>query len=388
VPIALDSPAVELAAGVVEAWRAALLKLARLPRGLNPKEYTPADLMAAIIRQERPAVAELWEIFNKDRGALTRQLLSGKREAVAYLLGFHLANAARAQLAFERAAERTGLERWLAGGPHLIWHDLGAGTGAAAQAFTGWARQCGLPKERLTIHLHDAVGSLLDAARVLFAEAGLDAQMKTHKVPLEKIDLKRFGPAPAGGAVGYSLGYVWNELAKNASARRRLIDLFKMHARRGDDGLLLVLEPATQAQSRAAMELRDQITAAGWTPLYPCPAATPCPMLRTAKDWCFAEGDWRRPVEMVHLDSDLGMDRSRITGTVLLFATKALAARLAQLKPSPRFPGVVVGRPARVGPQPGRGPRFDYLACATDGLKKLPPKPGRPALPRGAVASV
>ena len=74
----------------------------------------------------------------------------------------------------------------------MIWHDLGSGTGAVAHAAAAFFTHAGLPPEQLKLHLYDATGTLLDAARVLLEEAGLKGE--THRVALERLETKKFLP--------------------------------------------------------------------------------------------------------------------------------------------------------------------------------------------------
>jgi hypothetical protein len=398
------SASVILPKPLVESWEANVLSLARLPRGTS-RDTHPGTRLAAVIRQEKRVILDLWEIFTQERGELSKRLLSGKREVVAYLTGFHLANAARAQLLLDRLTSRApAIGAALAGGGGgsgaIRVHDLGCGTGAfaltLAQQLTGAWR---IAPQRLEVHLTDLSGGLLDAAKGGFVALGLDglAPPRTHKVGLERLPLDKLAHGDDRTLTSiYSLGYVWNETERNGAARARLRSLFTAHAERGDRALLLVLEPASQHIARAAQTLRDELAGAGWIPLYPCPAATPCPMLERTRDWCFSEGTWRQPQTAIALDRSLGLDRARLVTACYAFATPALAADAA-FDAKALAGGVVVGRPERggkgSGKASGKSPRgskandaeFDYLLCVPGDLNKAAPEPGNIVLPRGAV---
>jgi len=369
---------------MLDAWRTAILGMAKLPRGTPRAEFTPDELLSKVQKQETKTVIELWETFTQERSNLSRGLLGNARQTVAYLLGFHLVNAARAMLLLRRLDERHDLSAWvkrLAASPHpVLWHDLGCGTGAIAQTIGDFLVHSGLPVGRLELHLYDGVGTLLDAATAVLTAAGLAA--KTHRVGLESLDPARL-VAPSDPRVrGFSLGYVWNELEKNPQARSRLKAIFSSQV--AGKTLLLLLEPATQAQSRAAMELRDELVAFGYLPLYPCPHAAPCPMLNLSRDWCFAEGEWQQPKPMQLLDKALRIDRTRLNGTLMAFASPSLVADLALKNDSSVGSGaVIVGRPERVD-QKGT---VDYLLCEAGALRKAPVKAGTPAQARGTLVS-
>jgi hypothetical protein len=365
---------------ILDAWRTAILGMAKLPRGTPRSEFTPDDLLNKIQKQETKTVIELWETFTQERANLSRGLLGTARQTVAYLLGFHLVNAARAMLLLRRLDERHALTAWvkrLAASPHpIVWHDLGCGTGAIAQVVSDYLIHSGLPLGRLELHLYDGVGTLLDAATAVLSASGLAP--KTHRVGLESLDPARLVASTDPRVRGFSLGYVWNELEKNPLARQRLKGIFA--AQVAAKTMLLVLEPATQAQSRAAMELRDELVAFGYVPLYPCSSAAPCPMLNLSRDWCFSEGEWQQPKPMQILDKALGIDRTRLNGTLLAFASPTLAADLA-LKDAANSEAVIVGRPERLGKKGA----VDYLLCQAGELRKSPLAPGAPAQARGTT---
>lgn len=366
-----------LPAPLVQNWRDTLIQLARLPRGTGPKTQSPAALMNAIMRHEAAEVGRLWSIFTQDRDQLTRRLLADKRSTVAYLLGFHLANAARTQMILSRTAERHELVRYLRAskGP-IEWHDLGCGTGAVAHTVAHFILKCGVPQDRLMVHLSDLSGSLLDAASALLGHMGLAQQTRTHKFPLETLSLARLEPPQESPMVGYSLGYVWNELAKNPTAQRRMMDLFAARIQGEDRALILFLEPGTQEAAREAMGLRNRLVEMGYHPLYPCTHNQACPLLARSRDWCFSETEWERPKDLERLDTTLGLDRGKLSGSAYLLASPALFQALPQAKTKVR--ALVVGRPERTTK---RG--FDYLLCHAEGLTKVPHDPEKSIVWRG-----
>lgn len=368
-PPAISAPKVTLSDAMIEAWRKTVLSLARLPRGTVRSEHTEDELLELVLRQETKTVAEIWEIFTQDRDNLSKNLLGPARQVVGYLLGFHLANAARAQMAFQRADYSHGLRAILRSlNGTVVWNDLGAGTGAVAHAAMEFLTKAGRGPEALEARLYDNTSTLLDAAQMLLDNSGLAKVVRTTKVPLERLEPQRFVKAPETSVTGFSLGYVWNELKRNPIARQRVIATLTGPLTRNEPALVVVLEPAIQEISREAMALRDQLVAAGYVPLYPCPSAAACPMLERSRDWCYSEGLWLRPKSIQRLDRVLGMDRGHLSGALYMFASPALLAGQSPLVPRP----VVVGRPkAELG--------FEYLLCRGDSLeKKAPAATGTP----------
>lgn len=373
-----QSPPVRLSESMLGAWRKTILSIGRLPRGLDRTELTEEDLVDMLVRQETSTVSHLWETFTQDRGNLSKNLLSPAQNVVGYLLGFHLANAARAQVTLMRAFERhpslkSLLKSWGREAvaetsddkqPLVAWHDLGAGTGAVGHTAMEFLIGAGMPGPRMGLNLYDNTGPLLDASRTLLERAALGVDVRTHKVPLERLDGARMRASSGKKLTAFSLGYVWNEIRKNPEGRKRVLAAVEDLAKRGDNGLVLVLEPGIQELARQAMDLRDQLTRYGYVPLYPCPNAGPCPMRERVRDWCFSESQFDRPRELQRLDHRLGLDRSALAGSFYLFATPALAEAM-KFKPLER--SVVVGRPEMEN-------GYEYLLCEGTKLRKQPPK--------------
>jgi hypothetical protein len=139
------------------------------------------------------------------------------------------------------------------------------------------------------------------------------------------------------------------------------------------------------------MQLRDSLTKAGYGVLYPCPQSGACPLLERSRDWCYSEGQWDAPSEILRLDEMLDMDRRHLSGAGYLLASPALMEKISQGSKN-QNPGVaskktnqeaiVVGRPNRT-----TGPGFDYLVCQPSGLDKIPHIPGDVIIPRGLSVS-
>lgn len=379
---------IRLPSELIDPWRQALIRCAKLPRGINPKTHTTPSLMQAIVRGEADEVARLWSIFTQEREELSRHLLASKRTAVAYLLGFHLANAARAQMVLGRAHIRHPLAKVLRElNGKILWHDLGCGTGAVAQVVMHNFVKSRVPLSNVALHLSDMSGTLLDTATELFAQSGWSENLHTHRYPLEKIVPERLAPDGETALVGYSLGYVWNELARNKTARTTLLKIFEDRSTQDHPTLILVLEPAMQELAREAMQLRDTLTDMGYGVLYPCPQSGPCPLLTRTRDWCYSEAKWDAPPEILRLDEMLAMDRRHLSGAGYLLASPALMKKMTH-PPKGDFPphgakrptqdAIVVGRPDRSS---GRG--FDYLVCQPSGLDKIPHAEGESITLRG-----
>lgn len=346
------------------AFVGAVNKFGRTPKGFDRKGRRADIIFKAIFKSSKASVIDLWEIYTQRREDLSRKLVNNKETVVAYLLGFHLANMARASELYERSNKRHGWRNKLKNKKIRVY-DIGCGTGAMSQSL-------GLDADYFLI---DGSGPLLDAASLLAAETGLRA--KTSRRVIEDLDPKQFSSREGEETVHiYLLGYVWNELARNATARRKLMNLMTKHLAKNEKCMVFVAEPALEFMSRPAMELRDGLCEAGFVALYPCPHSSHCPMLDRPKDWCYSEGEWEQPPLAQWVDEHLGVNRSRHAGSLFAFASPELGLS-SDHKP------IVVGRPVREEGKDRYKGFFDYLVCSEEGISKIKPKAPKQVISRG-----
>ncbi|HEX3476180.1 MAG TPA: small ribosomal subunit Rsm22 family protein [Kofleriaceae bacterium] len=109
-------------------------------------------------------------------------------------------------------------------------------------------------------------------------------------------DLAR-APVPAADLV--VLGSVLNELPGDA----RLAAVLRALAAIGDDGAVIVIEPALRDTARALHELRDAVLAGGHGHVFaPCTRAiAPCPALADPDDWCHEDRALQLPPRTAEL---------------------------------------------------------------------------------------
>jgi ribosomal protein RSM22 (predicted rRNA methylase) len=151
--------------------------------------------------------------------------------------------------------------------PQRRWRvlDLGAGTGAAAEAF----------RAHLGANTEVVLVDRVPAPGVVVAD-------------LERTDVP---PRLEGRFEFVVAAHVLNELhVHEPSAARIAARVHKVLAwsRRllADDGLLVLIEPALKETSRELLEVRDQVIACGLTVVAPCLWTGPCPALARERDWC------------------------------------------------------------------------------------------------------
>ncbi len=367
---------------------------------------------------------QLWRIFTSGRERISPELLQDPGAAEAYITGFHLPNAARAALLCRRIAQRVGIAPGAKPGVgsgvrlgdwlgkyfnHQRIFDLGCGSGAWSQV---WLSEVRL--KRNAVHLIDTSPSLLEMAAKgiahVRASMGRDAALYVETVAKEigQIDFAQFdapkeaqkdnqlqrNETPDKSLDVYILGYVWNELIDDRAGRNRILARLDACRTGKRNALLLLAEPATDEFAWDAMALRDQLCAAGWVAIYPCPTgARACPMLNAeggVRDWCFSEGGWRKPEEYMKLEEDTGIAHNKINSAIFALASPEFARQLPKMSPSlSEQSQVVVGKPSVPGGRPGREKGFSYLLCTPQGLVKTAPKriEIKFAKPRGSTVS-
>lgn len=359
---------------LVKAWLDTVMQTARL-KGFD-RSSPDRDKLQQILRQEHQSVLKLWEAFTTDRDQLPRYLLDPKKQTTAYLLGFHLPNAARIWSLLTRLSQRYDIDK-LISGRVLNISDLGCGTGSMGQSLASFLKLKD-PKATVDISIIDQQGAFLDATRLGYKNLNFTGNIRSKRAALEQsFPTIRQGMKDDQLNI-ILLGYVWNELSRNPKAQKGLIDLISQQS--GKDTIILLMEPANQYLSRAAMELRDQLLATGFQSIYPCLHSKPCPMLERTKDWCYSETSWDLPPLMKKLDSLIRINRER-----LRYSGHALVSPSVKEKLMPRFPEKafpVVGLPTQKGKDPSK---FEYLVCKDDGLENYPRQTTAKKLMRGSL---
>lgn len=382
----------ELSRALVKAWMQVVFSLAKLPGGTSAAKDNPEPVLNRIIRRELSAIRDLWEIFNLERDLINKRLLGTKQHTVAYLLGFHLPNAARMALLWRHFVRRFPEWKKTFQSSDLIINDIGCGTGALAQSLVSELTSSGIDANQMELNLSDVAAGPLEAAELVIKKMTPDLAVKRHGVAVEKLRTDRFSREKAGDRDPlfiYTLGYVWNELRKNRAAQKNLETILIAHAARNELALVFLVEPAAELQSRDAMQLRDQLVAGGLTAIYPCPPLQCCPMIERPKDWCFTEGRWKRPAHAEVIDRSLGIDRAWLGASLYAFASPRMLKALRPDQPDQpdrsgvKKSGVIVGRPQVAATPAGKADNFEYLLCTIEGLKKSTPAKGAKPLPRG-----
>lgn len=254
---------------------------------LGDAALATAALTRAIVDRSRRYTSE------RDRPAADRTA-----DLAARAMFFTVADAMKLAVPLGELLHRGGLP---AARP-LRLVDLGAGCGAMSLG----AIAALPPGTGLDIRAIDRDAAALGIARAAVQRFAA-ARGATVGFAGETADLAR-AALPAADVV--VLGSVLNELAADA----RLALVLRALAAIGDDGCVIVVEPALRDTARALHEVRDAVLRGGHGHVFaPCTrAGAPCPALADPDDWCHEDRGLalpRRTAELARLTHlrDAGM---------------------------------------------------------------------------------
>lgn len=365
-------------------WADTVNHFSKLPRNLpKPKdELSNLEKAEALVKEHRSDLVQLWEAFTTERAEVSRYLMDPKREALVYLLGFHLANQARSEGVLQRVEKRSGLFSFLAkrsenlsvSGAELQSIqilDLGCGTGALSLSLVDTLKK-EAPRLPLAVELVDKSQAFLDVAAHGIGRLAPGLPLVTRRQKLDEYLSRELHEGPKSGRwIWYQLGYVWNEISHNPKTSQLLLRFLEAGLSRGQR-IISLIEPANQDISRNAQALRDELLNRGYRVLYPCPRQDSCPMLERSRDWCYSEFVWERPPLAKVVDRILKIDRHRIGCSAYVFVSPDVALALEAHR-ARRSEEVVVGRP--LTPSRNQSSReFEYLLCTETGLVKQKPQ--------------
>lgn len=378
---AASTRGVQIPASIIDAWRKMIIETAKFPKGTEKKSLSDEELLRIAAKSEREAVVELWTNFTSERENLTQNMLTSKKEVVAYLLGFHIANTARLLHVLGEAKNRSKLINGMTGYKEISVVDLGCGSGAMTQATMAFIKDLGFHKKLKHVLLMDVSQPLLDIAGDGVNYLNPKIKISQVKGSIETLGDDKISSNPEKLTI-LNMGYIWNELAKNVESQKHLGKILQKTVSDNQSVMINFLEPATQDQSREAMVFHDELVGFGYVPLYPCAHANPCPMLERTRDWCYSELHWRRPPDQTFIDSLTHIDRRLLRVSGYVFASPAFMKNFGREKDFKDR--VIVGRPTHKDTAKEER-KFDYLLCSEDGITKMPAEEGRRTLIRGQI---
>ncbi len=208
--------------------------------------------------------------------------------------------------------------------------DLGSGTGAGL-----WGLLSFLAEEQyqLSCDLH-AVDSVPENLKSITAfhtaiSRRTDAKtlLKTSLLDLEALSKSSFDKR-------YDLIIIMNTLNElSDESKLNLLDLLPQWLT--DDGVFIIIDPATRAESRGVLSFRDKAVEQGWTVYAPCTRQQQCPALSDEDNWCHSEYKWQRPGFIKTIDDETGNLRLSLKSTYVTLnragMTLSDALRITQL---------------------------------------------------------
>ncbi|MEZ4410571.1 MAG: small ribosomal subunit Rsm22 family protein [Polyangiales bacterium] len=173
--------------------------------------------------------------------------------------------------------------------------DLGAGVGASAVGVARALPSTSPPESLTAVDIDPQALALLSRVCDHAAKAGLVPA--GTRVETAVRDLSRPGWSEGLGrhdlvCVGLALVEITAEFTDEAERGEAMAAVLREAMTLvADDGALVVIEPATKAETRALHHARASLLAGGATVFAPCLHAGPCPMLATERDWCHEDDD-------------------------------------------------------------------------------------------------
>lgn len=203
--------------------------------------------------------------------------------------------------------------------------DLGSGPAPASCSLADLAQGRGEQNMAFEFCLCDSSGDALSLGKkILEAAYAKNASVETRVCNLENIFQPKNGAAFFDGKkfdfiiASHSLNELWKGQKKRGEKIAALLK--NLSACLDDGGLMLLMEPALLATSRALIEARDSLIASGLKVASPClQSASPCPALENPNATCHAQFDWELPQIVADLAALAGLNRADVKMTYFVF---------------------------------------------------------------------
>lgn len=213
--------------------------------------------------------------------------------------------------------------------------DLGSGPAPASCSLADLAQGRGEQNMAFEFCLCDSSGDALSLGKkILEAAYAKNASVETRVCNLENVFQPKNGAAFLDGKkfdfiiASHSLNELWKGQKKRGEKIAALLK--NLSACLDDGGLMLLMEPALLATSRALIEARDSLIASGLKVASPClQSASPCPALENPNATCHAQFDWEMPQIVADLAALAGLNRADVKMTYFVFE-KAVAGSFGQ----------------------------------------------------------
>lgn len=224
--------------------------------------------------------------------------------------------------------------------------DLGSGPAPASCSLADLAQGRGEQNMAFEFCLCDSSGDALSLGKkILEAAYAKNASVETRVCNLENVFQPKNGAPEIAGKHKNGAAFLDGKKFDFIIASHSLNELWKGQKKRGekiaallknlsacldDGGLMLLMEPALLATSRALIEARDSLIASGLKVASPClQSASPCPALENPNATCHAQFDWEMPQIVADLAALAGLNRADVKMTYFVFE-KAVAGSFGQ----------------------------------------------------------
>ena len=203
--------------------------------------------------------------------------------------------------------------------------DLGSGPAPASCSLADLAQGRGEQNMAFDFCLCDSSGDALSLGKkILEAAYAKNASVETRVCNLENVFQPKNGAAFLDGKkfdfiiASHSLNELWKGQKKRGEKIAAMLK--NLSACLDDGGLMLLMEPALLATSRALIEARDSLIASGLKVASPClQSASPCPALENPNATCHAQFDWEMPQIVADLAALAGLNRADVKMTYFVF---------------------------------------------------------------------
>ena len=255
--------------------------------------------------------------------------------------------------------------------------DLGSGPAPSSCSLADLAQGRGEQNMAFEFYLCDSSGDALSLGKkILEAAYAKNASVETRVCNLENVFQPKNGAAFLDGKkfdfiiASHSLNELWKGQKKRGEKIAALLK--NLSACLDDGGLMLLMEPALLATSRALIEARDSLIASGLKVASPClQSASPCPALENPNATCHAQFDWEMPQIVADLAALAGLNRADVKMTYFVFGRNG--SQCQEVVQDQKVAALVVSEPML-----NKAGRVRYVLCDGKARFTLSAKNGDP----------
>ena len=266
--------------------------------------------------------------------------------------------------------------------------DLGSGPAPASCSLADLAQGRGEQNMAFEFCLCDSSGDALSLGKkILEAAYAKNASVETRVCNLENVFQPKNGAPknaskPKNGAAfldgkkfdfiiaSHSLNELWKGQKKREEKIAGLLESLADYL--DDGGLMLLMEPALLATSRALIAARDALIESGLKVVTPCmQSASPCPALENPNATCHAQFDWEMPQIVADLAALAGLNRADVKMTYFVFGRNG--SQCQEVVQDQKVAALVVSEPML-----NKAGRVRYVLCDGKARFTLSAKNGDP----------